>query len=169
MTSPAEEIVRIVDADNREIAAVSRRIMRDQKLIHQATYILVLNRAGELFIQKRTMTKDIYPGYWEVAAGGVVQAGEDYETSARRELEEELGIRGVALRPCFDQFYEDQDNRVWGRIFLCTHDGPFVLQEEEVACGRFVGIDRALRLSHQEPFTPDGIKVLERLLEEAEI
>lgn len=92
MTLPAEEIVQIVDRANNPIGVQPRAIMRQRGLIHRASYILVFNSSGQLFIQKRTMSKDIYPGYWDVAAGGVVLAAESYETSAGRELEEELGV-----------------------------------------------------------------------------
>ncbi|MCI5126495.1 MAG: NUDIX hydrolase, partial [Candidatus Electrothrix sp. AR5] len=74
MYTPGEEIVQIVDEHNRELGELPRRLMREQRLIHRASYILVFNAAGELFIQKRTTTKDVYPGSWDVAAGGVVQA-----------------------------------------------------------------------------------------------
>jgi 8-oxo-dGTP pyrophosphatase MutT (NUDIX family) len=161
--SPAGEIVQIVDRDNREIAAVSRRLMRSQGLIHRASYILVFNKNKELFIQRRTLTKDIYPGYWDVAAGGVVQAGENYDDSARRELFEELGIRVNPLIHCFDHYYEDENNRVWGRIYCCTHEGPFVLQKDEVEYGMFVPVRTALSMSRREPFTPDGVEILLRL------
>ena len=53
-TNPAEELVEIVDTDNRPIGALTRRLMREQGLIHRAAYILVFNTAGELFLQKRT-------------------------------------------------------------------------------------------------------------------
>ena len=165
MDNPAEEIVQIVDENNREIGAIARGLMREQRLIHRACYILVFNGAGELFVQKRTETKDIYPGYWDVAAGGVVLAGESYEKSAERELAEELGVSGVKMRNLFDQYYEDKDNRVWGRIFTCIHEGPFTLQAEEVAYGRFMTPEVALEYSRVEPFTPDGVILLEKLLE----
>ncbi|WPD24937.1 MAG: NUDIX hydrolase YfcD [Candidatus Electrothrix aestuarii] len=163
MYTPGEEIVQIVDEHNRELGELPRRLMREQRLIHRASYILVFNAAGELFIQKRTMTKDVYPGYWDVAAGGVVQSGESYEQSAERELAEELGVGAVKMDFLFDQYYEDQENRVWGRIFTCTHEGPFTLQEEEVEYGRFMLPRAALELSRSEPFTPDGIVILEKL------
>lgn len=138
--NPAEEIVVIVDGRNQPIGAVTRKIMRQQRLIHRASYILVFNTQGELFIQKRSQTKDIYPGYWDLAAGGVVLEGESYEESAKRELREELGISGVKLRPLFDQYFEDAGNRVWGRIFACTSNGPFTLQEEEIDYGQFISL-----------------------------
>ncbi|MCI5160751.1 MAG: NUDIX hydrolase YfcD [Candidatus Electrothrix sp. AX5] len=164
MYTPGEEIVQIVDEHNRELGELPRRLMREQRLIHRASYILVFNAAGELFIQKRTASKDVYPGYWDVAAGGVVQAGETYEQSAERELSEELGVGPVKLDFLFDQYYEDQENRVWGRIFTCVHEGPFILQAEEVEYGRFMLPNAALDYSTSESFTPDGILILHKLL-----
>ncbi|CAK8714249.1 NUDIX hydrolase YfcD [Candidatus Electrothrix laxa] len=166
MYTPGEEIVQIVDEHNSELGELPRRLMREQRLIHRASYILVFNAAGELFIQKRTTSKDVYPSYWDVAAGGVVQAGETYEQSAERELAEELGVGGrpVKLNFLFDQYYEDQENRVWGRIFTCVHEGPFILQAEEVEYGCFMLPNTALYLSRSEPFTPDGILILQKCL-----
>ncbi|MDD2463672.1 MAG: NUDIX domain-containing protein [Desulfobulbus sp.] len=161
--NPAEEVVVIVDEKNQPIGAVTRKIMRQQRLIHRASYILVFNTAGELFIQKRTLTKDIYPGYWDLAAGGVVLDGESYEESAKRELREELGVSGAKLRPLFDQYYEDADNRVWGRIYACTSNGPFSLQKEEIDDGRFIGLGEIEQLNQVEPVTPDGMLLLQRL------
>lgn len=162
--NPAEEIVAIVDRDNCPIGAVTRRIMRQQKLIHRASYILVFNSAGELFIQKRTKNKDIYPGYWDLAAGGVVLAGESYEESAQRELREELSLAKAKLRFLFDQYYEDADNKVWGRVFSCTSNGPFTLQAEEIDYGRFIPLAGIAQLHQTEPVTPDGLQLLRRIL-----
>ena len=77
------------------IGAVSRRIMRQQNLIHRASYILVFNRRRRtLHPKKDPRTKDVYPGYWDLAAGGVVLAGESYEESAVRELRRGVGGTG---------------------------------------------------------------------------
>ncbi|MBM9535865.1 NUDIX hydrolase YfcD [Desulfobulbus alkaliphilus] len=160
---PGAESVVIVDQENHIIGTVSRRIMRQQRLIHRAAYIFVFNSEGELFVQKRTASKDIYPGYWDLAAGGVVLAGENYEDSARRELAEELGIKGGRLRRLFDHYYEDADNRVWGRIFVCTHNGPFSLQAEEIDEGCFMPLTDIVSLQNTEPITPDGVQILHRL------
>ncbi len=161
--NPAEEIVAIVDEENQVIGAVTRKIMRQQGLIHRASYILVFNTQGELFIQKRSQDKDIYPGYWDLAAGGVVLEGESYEESAKRELNEELGISGVKLRPLFDQYFADESNRVWGRIFACTSNGPFTLQVEEIDYGRFISLEEIEALNQREPVTPDGMLLLKQL------
>ncbi|MEE9527401.1 MAG: NUDIX hydrolase, partial [Syntrophobacteria bacterium] len=58
----ADEVVIIVDKENNEVGAVPRREMRAGRLPHRATYILVFNSRGELYVQKRTQTKDVFPG-----------------------------------------------------------------------------------------------------------
>ncbi len=162
MNDPADELIAVVDEANREIGSATRREMRSNNLIHRATFIFVLNRSGELFVQKRTQNKDVYPGYFDVATGGVVGAGETYEESARRELEEELGIVGQPLDALFDFFWQDEGNRVWGRAFVCRYDGPVALQQEEVEWGEFMPLGQVNEMVKSMPFTPDGLYALDR-------
>jgi isopentenyldiphosphate isomerase len=159
-----EELVMIVDEHNVAIGSAPRALMRKQGLIHRATYTLVFNSHGQLFVQDRTMTKDIFPGYHDLCAGGVVLAGEEYEESARRELEEELGIKGVPLKFLFDFSGEYAGQKVWGRVFSCISDGPFILQSEELSGGAFHEINEVKELISREPCTPDSVYVLERYL-----
>lgn len=161
----ADEVVIIVDEANNEVGAVPRQEMRAGRLPHRATYILVFNSNGEIYVQKRTRTKDVFPGYYDVAAGGVVLAGESYEEGAVRELAEELGIRETPLVTLFDFFYENEYIRLWGRAFSCVHVGNLVLQEEEIESGSFMNVDEVLRLAETEPFTPDCLYVLQRYLD----
>jgi 8-oxo-dGTP pyrophosphatase MutT (NUDIX family) len=159
-----QEMVVIVDEHNAIICNVPRAVMRKEALIHRATYILVFSSDGRLFVQDRTMTKDIFPGYHDLAAGGVVVAGEGYEESARRELEEELGISGVPLAFLFDFYGEYAGQKVWGRAFSCISDGPFILQSEELTGGAFHEVDEVKELIGKEPCTPDSVYVLGRFL-----
>jgi len=163
MYNPGEEIIQIVDIDNKETDSVPRRVMREKGLIHRACYILVFNEQGQLFLQKRTATKDLYPSCWDIAAGGVVLAGESYGLSAERELLEELGVKAENFTHLFDQYFEEDENRVWGRVFSCVHNGPFVLQKEEVADGFFMDVAAIFELSSREDFTPDGINILRKV------
>ena len=161
-----DEIVAIVDENNIVIGAEPRHVMRSGGLIHRATYILVFNSKGDIFVQKRTLSKDVYPGYTDVATGGVVLAEETYEASAERELAEELGIRDVALTRLFDFFYSAAGNRVWGRAYGCVYDGDIVLQAEEVESGGFRNVDEVIKNAGDEPSTPDSLYVLKRYVRE---
>jgi 8-oxo-dGTP pyrophosphatase MutT (NUDIX family) len=160
------EIVAIVDENNRLVGAEPRFRMRALGLIHRATYILVFNSNGDLFCHKRTRDKDVYPGYYDVAAGGVVLTDESYDQAAERELEEELGIRNVQLSQLFDFFWDDPVSRVWGQSYQCIYDGTMVLQKEEIESGEFCRIEDIFKSAENDPYTPDGLYVLNRYVQE---
>jgi isopentenyldiphosphate isomerase len=160
----ADEIVTIVDEHNQVVGAVPRREMRAKNLPHRSTYILVFNARGELYVQKRTMSKDVFPGYYDPATGGVVLAGESYEQGAVRELAEEMGIRDVPLTWLFDFYFTDEHTRVWGGAFSCVYGGEISLQVEEVESVELMTSDEILRRSVSEPFTPDGLYVVRRYI-----
>jgi isopentenyldiphosphate isomerase len=61
-------------------------------LRHRAVHILIFDQADEVYLQQRSRWKDRHPLRWDSSAAGHVAAGESYEETARRELEEELGI-----------------------------------------------------------------------------
>ena len=164
--SAADEIVVIVDEHNNVVGAAPRREMRANRWPHRSTYVLVFNTSGELYVQKRTMTKDVFPGYYDIAAGGVVLAGESYERGAERELEEEMGIRGVPLNRLFDFYFEHERTRLWGCAFYCVYNVAIALQAEQVESGAFMSVDDLLRRSQTELFTPDGMYVLRRYLQQ---
>jgi ribosomal protein S18 acetylase RimI-like enzyme/8-oxo-dGTP pyrophosphatase MutT (NUDIX family) len=159
-----DEIVTIVDRHNRVIGSASRARMRREGLCHRATYVLVFDSHDRLFLHKRTALKDIYPGHYDVAAGGVVLAGETYDVSAERELAEELGIKNAPLEPLFDFYHEDGRCRVWGMVYKCVWNGPITLQAEEVESGQFRPLPAILEMCERKPFTPDGLYVLQRYL-----
>ena len=110
--TPADEPVDVVDADDNVTGQATRAEVRARNLRHRATYVLVFNRDGKLFVHQRTTMKDVYPGYYDVAVGGVVGAGESYDDAARRELAEELGVTGVALRRVLRADFEDAHTRI---------------------------------------------------------
>ena len=162
MNCPGEELVAIVDARNVVCGREKRRRMRSERLRHRATYLFVFNPSGQLLLQRRTEEKDIYPGYWDAAAGGVVSYGETYDVSARRELAEELGIEVAVLGKHFDFYFEDDTNRCFGRAFTLVHEGPLKLQPEEVSEVRFVDVD-ALGTDPYQRVTPDSLQALDRV------
>lgn len=88
-----EEYFDVVDADDRVVDRLPRSVVHARGLRHRAAHILVFDRAGRLFVQRRALTKDCSPGCWDSSAAGHVASGEDYAVAALRELEEELGIR----------------------------------------------------------------------------
>ncbi|NKB62294.1 MAG: NUDIX domain-containing protein [Gammaproteobacteria bacterium] len=160
--SPAEERIIMVDTHDTVIGELSRGEMRTFGGIYRVTYILIFNSQGDLLVQRRTSTKDQYPGLLDLAAGGVVASGEGYRESACRELKEELGV-DAPLTHHGNVYFEDMnffpENQNWGGVFSCICDGPFVLQTEEVADVKFMKIESILTMGAKE-ITPDTRQVL---------
>lgn len=161
----ASELVDVVDADDRVVARATRAEVRTRKLRHRATYILLFNASGQLFVHQRSATKDVYPSYYDVAVGGVVGAGESYDEGARRELAEEVGISSVAPRPILKFQYEDADNRVNGRVYSCSYDGALTLQADEIIAGEWLDLDVVIERIRHAQFCPDGVEALARYLD----
>ena len=158
-----EEWVDWVDEQNRVISAVPRSRMRREHLPHRASYIFIEDHDGRLYVQRRTPIKDYCPGMLDACCGGVVQAGESYDLSALRELEEEMGIRGVSLTPWGTFYTEDHKGKVWGGIYSCCYEGPLCLQVEEVEYVELMTVEQIL--SRQQEFTADSIVALRHWLE----
>ncbi|MGL5302603.1 MAG: NUDIX hydrolase YfcD [Aeromonas sp.] len=152
------EWVDVVDAHNKVIGVAERATVRRDNLCHRASYILVLDEADRILVQRRTLSKDFCPGMLDACAGGVVTTGEEMEPSARRELAEELGIDDVSLQP-WGHFYAQGDNfRVWGGLFSCHYQGPLQLQAEEVSEVQWMSL--ATIHSRADEFTPDSLQAI---------
>ncbi len=158
-----EERVDILDAQGNPFRTATRTEMRQNRLPHRCTYILVKNSLGEFFVHQRTFTKDVFPGYWDITLGGVVAAGESFDQGAVREVEEELGVAG-ALQSLFSFRYLDSFTDVWGQVYLLEHNGPFTLQVEEIQRGEFLSIAEFERRRAIHSFCPDGLEVWHRYL-----
>ncbi|AXI59565.1 MULTISPECIES: NUDIX hydrolase [Pseudomonas] len=161
--SDAEQIAWVDEQDNL-LGSLVRSDLRERGLIGRGTYIMLFNSAGELCVHRRTLSKAIYPGYWDVAAGGMVQANETYAESAARELEEELGVSGVELTAHDHFYFEDPGNRLWCSAFSAVWDGPLILQPEEVLEARFIPVDQVMLEIEQKPYCPDSLAALKRYL-----
>lgn len=164
----SDEVVDIVDDADQVIGQATRREVRVKNLRHRSVYVLVFNASGQLFAHRRTLTKDVFPGYWDVAVGGVLRAGETYDDGARRELQEELGVDGAPLRRLFPLRYEDAQNRVAGVVYSCTAEGPFRLQRSEITEGKWMNLDILIDRTQRDPFCPDGLEALRRYLAKLE-
>src|SRR6516225_10627679 len=88
-----EEIFDVVDKHDQVIGRKSRNEVHRLGLMHRAVHVLVFNNRGQIFLQKRSMKKDRQPGVWDSSASGHVDSGEDYDTTAVREVWEEIGLR----------------------------------------------------------------------------
>jgi len=131
-----EEIFDVVNERDDVIGQRPRREVHEQRLLHRAVHVLVFNSRGQLFLQKRSLKKDCFPGAWDSSASGHLDAGESYDACAVRELREELGLElAVPLKRLFkiDGCPETGYEFVW--VYRCEAEGPFALHPEEIERG----------------------------------
>ena len=154
----------MVDADDRVLRTVSRAEMRAQRLRHRAVFIAVMGSDGRLLIHQRSFEKDLWPGRWDLAVGGVVASGESYAVAAVRELAEEVGVTGVEPVELGGGAYTDDDVALVGRCFRVTADGPFTFADGEVIHAEWVALDDLDALIDERSFLPDSVALLLPLL-----
>ena len=165
---PGDELVEWVDVDGTVIELVTRRRMRAQNLRHRATYVAVL-RAGresgpELVVHRRADWKDVYPGYWDVAFGGVADVGEDWEQAARRELAEEAGVVDTDLHHLGSGLYDEDDGRVIGQVWVTQHDAALDCPDGEVVAVDHVPLARLDEWLSSHLVCPDSRRIVLPLL-----
>lgn len=129
----------VVDEEDHVIGKETREKCHNNQLIHRSVYIFLNNSKRQIFIQKRSMMKDLYPGYYTGSASGHVNFGETYDQAAFRELEEELGIKAHLRRigkfKCFSEIEKEIST-----VYLCNYDGDITINEDEISQGLFLSL-----------------------------
>lgn len=138
------EIFDIVDLDDSVIGQKTRmECNTNPKLIHRCIFILVYNDQGEILWQKRSMGKDTAPGLWVTSVSGHVDAGEDYQQAANREIKEELGI-GPPLEFLGKFLFRYPEENEFSAIFKADSNGPFPFDCREISEVSFMTVQALL-------------------------
>ncbi|MBO8193119.1 NUDIX domain-containing protein [Streptomyces oryzae] len=164
----ADELLDIVDEQDRVIGQRLRGEVYAQRLRHRSTAIRVRDATGRIFVHRRTPTKLIFPGLYDVVVGGVVGAGEDYDTAALREAEEELGVSGLPQPARRLKFLFETPEFSWFlQVYEVVCTLPVQPQPEEVAWWDFLPEDELeRRLADwvaEAAVVPDGLECHRRL------
>ena len=181
------ELLDLCREDGTPTGRVKERSMvhRDGDL-HRTVHIWVIRKKADggfdVLLQRRSKDKDAYPDCYDSSSAGHVQAGDDYESSARRELEEELGIcagegelRLIGFHEgCVSDSFWGQPYRNWEISAVYVYEKPveessLCLQESEVAQAVFMDYERVLEGmkdgSLKNCIYPEEFKLLKRAME----
>lgn len=163
------ELIAVVDKNDHFIENQPRNKVHQLGLRHRAVHILVFNDQQQLFLQKRSLSKDINAGLWDTSAAGHVDAGENYDACAHRETIEELGVCVRAtLTFLFKLPAKPETGMEFVQVYRCLHNGPFTLEAGEIDAGQWFAIkDIAQRVTNNDPTLTDTFKTLWLKLEES--
>jgi len=147
-----EEIFDIVNERDEVVGQAPRSEVHRQGLTHRAAHVLVFNSAGQVFLQKRSLKKDRQPGVWDSSASGHLNAGEDYEAGAVRELQEEIGLDlKRAPRRLFKMTASPGTDHEHLWVYRCEAEGPFKLNVDEIDAGGWFAPDELTRWIEEKP------------------
>ena len=150
-----EEIIQLCDYDGIPQGSVARSIChKNPSLIQMVVHLLIFNSRGDIFLQKRSNTKDAYPGMWDSSVGGHVGAGEDTYAALVRESKEELGIELKNAEFICKQLNKDATETELSFVYKLIYDGPFCIDNNEVTEGRFFSINEIKENLGKNIFTP---------------
>ena len=137
-TDDQQELFYWVDEQDRVLGSITRAEAHGGSFkIHRGIWVMVFNRNGELFLQKRSLSKDLHAGLWSISVGGHVTYDQTYEEAARREFVEELGIKASPLKLLGKFRFSGKKETEIDCVYRSRHNGPFELNQKEIDRGEF--------------------------------
>ena len=119
---------------------------------HIVCDILIRHRDGDFLLTLRDSRKEMYPGCWEASAGGSALAGETPEEGARREMQEETGLKAEKLE--LISITRKSDSRSVVYAFIAMVDAAkdsVMLQEGETVDYQWMKLSALRKMIRDEP------------------
>lgn len=151
-----EEWLPVVNEKGEVIGQAPRSLCHSgSKLLHPVVHLHILNDRHDIFLQKRSMKKDLLPGKWDTAVGGHVGLNEKIEDALKRETREELGITDFEARFIGSYLWESPREKELVFSFVCSRHNEIHINNDEVDEGRFWNKKEIEQGIREESVTPN--------------
>src|SRR6185503_9661232 len=122
-----DEMVVLVDEDDREAGTGEKMAVHRSGRLHRAFSVFVVDGEGRLLLQRRAAVKYHSAGLWSNTCCGHPRPGETILAAATRRLKEEMGFE-CRLRPAFSFIYRAAldhglTEHELDHVLLGSHDG----------------------------------------------
>ncbi|MCQ2266733.1 MAG: NUDIX domain-containing protein [Bacteroidaceae bacterium] len=140
------EMFPLITEDGHVVGRATRAYCHGGSMaLHPVVHLHVFDSAGRLYLQKRSMRKDIAPGLWDTSVGGHVDYGETLLQAVLREAREEVGLQLTgeeeSFRPLFQYVWQSSRERELVTAFAVTTDVEPTPDHDEVDEGRFFALE----------------------------
>lgn len=125
------------------------------KPLHPVIHIHIIDRFSRIYLQKRSMNKDIQPGKWDTAVGGHVSYGEGIMEAVYREASEELGFTEFNPIHIETYLFESEIEREMVHVFAAIGSYQLYPDLEEVDEGKWWELADIDRNIGKGVFTPN--------------
>jgi isopentenyldiphosphate isomerase len=165
MSNIKEEWFPLIDESGLVVGkALRSECHSGSMLLHPVVHLHIFDKQGRLYLQRRSMSKEIQPGKWDTAVGGHVDYGETIEEALCREVREELGITGFEPIHNFTYLFQSSVEREMVYSYRTIYEGDIVIDPEEIDEGRYWDIDEVMAHMGKGVFTPNFEDEFQRLL-----
>ncbi|MDO5443355.1 MAG: NUDIX domain-containing protein [Bacteroidia bacterium] len=152
----SSEMLPVVDPNGTVIGQASRAWCHSgQKLLHPVVHLHIINRMGDIYLQKRSAEKELLPNRWDTAVGGHISYGESITEALFREAEEELKFYDFNPIHLFSYVFESDIERELINVFAAV--GNFTLHPDlfEVADGKYWSVQEIENSIGKDILTPN--------------
>lgn len=161
-----EEIFPLVDTEGNVVGKATRNQCHSgSMLLHPVIHLHIFNSKGELFLQKRSMKKDIESNKWDSSVGGHIDLGETPEIAALREAKEEIGLSLQEIHFIDKYIIETEKEKELTYVFFTETDANPTIDKDEVSDGRFWTIEEIKESIGKNIFTPNFELDFDRFLQ----
>ncbi len=153
-----EEMLDLFDAQGNPTGVTIRRgDDAPQGMYWAVVDVWFVNAKGELLLQQRDTVKPNWPGYWCESAGGAVVSGEEPDTAAIRETQEEIGVTPDFT--CGGKVFEYLSDHALHHVYLFCQEvslDQLTLQPGEVIAALYADVQTVRRMRQEGTMVPIG-------------
>ena len=163
-----DELFPVVDSSGNVIGSASRKECHSGTfLLHPVIHLHVFDVFGKLFLQHRSLSKDIQPGKWDTSVGGHIDFGETVEEALAREAREELGLSLTTTVPLYTYIHRSDKEAEYVNTFATVcNPTEITIDYNEISEGLFFEMQTIESLLQTGCFTPNFELEFQRLKEQ---
>lgn len=147
-----DELIDILTPEGKPTGEIALKSEAHKKgLFHATVHIWLFTSDEKIVLQKRALSKKVFPGLWDISVAGHIAAGENVLNSAIREVKEEIGLQlqqedlikiGTRIHQVShaNGIQDNEHHHVFIAELKTSIEG-LIIQEEEVAAIKLFDLD----------------------------